>query len=60
MIQINTHIVVMVLDSIPVDIIFYPGIGKNVIIFGVDLSQSMHICNKGKDILILGKGPTQG
>ena len=49
----------MVLDSIPVDIIFYPGIGKNVIIFGVDLSQSMHICNKGKDILILGKGPTQ-
>ena len=51
----------MVLDSIPVDIIFYPGIGKNVIIFGVDLSQSMHICNFiRKDILILGKGPTEG
>ena len=28
--------------------------GWNVIIFGVDMSLS------GKDILILGKGPTQG
>ena len=34
--------------------------GKNVIIFGVDMSSSVHIDNKGKDILILGKGPTQG
>ena len=33
---------------------------KNVIIFGVDLSSSVHINNKGKDILILGIGPTQG
>ena len=33
---------------------------KNVIIFGVDLSSSAHINNKGKDILILGIGPTQG
>ena len=24
------------------------------------MSSSMHIDNKGKDILILGKGPTQG
>ena len=24
------------------------------------MSLSPHICNKGKDILILGKGPTQG
>ena len=33
--------------------------GKNVIIFGVDMSASVHIDNKGTDILILGKGPTQ-
>ena len=35
-------------------------IGRNVIIFGVDMSSSPHIDNKKKDILILGKGPTQG
>ena len=34
--------------------------GRNVIIFGVDMSLSVHVDNKGKDILILGKGPTQG
>ena len=40
--------------------------GKNVIIFGVDISSSVHIDNKKKDILvmnildILGKGSTQG
>ena len=34
-------------------------VGKNFIIFGVDMSSSVHIDNKGKDILILGKGPTQ-
>ena len=33
---------------------------KNVIIFGVDMSSSVHIDNKKKDILILGKGTTQG
>ena len=33
---------------------------KNVIIFGVDMSPSVHTGNKHKDILILGKGPTQG
>ena len=35
-------------------------IGKNVIIFGVDMSLSSKIDNRKKDILILGKGPTQG
>ena len=37
----------------------FPGAeyGKNVIIFGVDMNSSHHIDNKGKDILILGKGP---
>ena len=34
-------------------------IGKNVIIFGVDMSSSQHIDNKKKFILVLGKGPTQ-
>ena len=34
--------------------------GRNVIIFGADMSSSVHIDNKNKDILILGEGPTQG
>ena len=34
--------------------------GKNVIIFGSDMSSSVHVDNKGKDILILGERPTQG
>ena len=33
---------------------------KNVIIFRVDMSSSVHIDEKNKDILILGEGPTQG
>ena len=38
---------------------FGNGFGKTVIIIGVDMSSSVHVDNKGKDILILGKGPTQ-
>ena len=34
--------------------------GKNVIISGPDMSSSVHIDNKGKDILILREGLTQG
>ena len=34
-------------------------IGRNVIIFGVDMSSSPYIDNKKKYILILAKGPTQ-
>ena len=34
--------------------------GKNVIKFGADMSSSVDVDNKGKDILILGEGPTQG
>ena len=34
-------------------------VGKNVIIFGADMSSSLHIDNKKKDILILRKGPRQ-
>ena len=35
-------------------------IGGNVIIFGADMSPSTNLDNKGKNILILGIGPTQG
>ena len=34
--------------------------GRNVIIFGVDVKSSVHIDNKGKEVLILGNRPTQG
>ena len=34
-------------------------VGKNVIIFGVDMSSSAKINNRKKDILIIGKGHTQ-
>ena len=34
--------------------------GRNVIIFGVDMSLSTKIDNRKKDILLLDKGPTQG
>ena len=33
--------------------------GKIVIIFGADMSSSVYVDNKGKDILILGEGPTR-
>ena len=36
------------------------GFGKNVLIFGADMSSSAHIDTKKKGILILGKRPTQG
>ena len=35
-------------------------IGRNVLIFGVDMSSITKIDNRKRDILILGKGPTQG
>ena len=34
--------------------------GKNVIIFRADMSSSVHVDNKGKDIVILGEGPIKG
>ena len=34
--------------------------GRNIITFGSDMSSSVHVDNKGKCILILGEGPTQG
>ena len=36
------------------------GFGQNVLIFEVDMSSSVHIDNKKKDILVLWKGPTKG
>ena len=36
------------------------GFGRNCIIFGVDVNSSLHVDNKKKAILILGKCPTQG
>ena len=45
-----------------IGIFSFPGIGlgKNIIIFGVDMSSSVHVDNKKKYILILGNAPTQG
>ena len=37
----------------------YGSVGKNVIIFGADMSSSVYIDNNGKNILIVGEGPTQ-
>ena len=36
------------------------GFCQNVIMFGVEISFSAHMDNQKKDILVLGKGPTQG
>ena len=40
----------------------FPGgeFGQNAFILGVDMSSSAHIDNEKKDILVLGKGATQG
>ena len=52
----------MVLDLSEKETFLYPGsgFGQNVIIFGADMSSSVHVNNKGKEILIIGFGPTQG
>ena len=34
--------------------------GKDIIIFGVDNSSSVHIDGRNKNILVLAEGPTQG
>ena len=39
---------------------FSNGFGKNCIIFGVDMSSSVHVDKKKKDILFFGEGPIQG
>ena len=64
LIQINTCIVVsgydIGFDLSSESLLPVVSTGKNVIIFGADMSSSVRIDNKGKDILILGKGLTQG
>ena len=54
---INIDILVMELDS---SFSFLGGgFGQNIIIFGADMNSSRHIDNRGKDILVLGRGPIQ-
>ena len=36
------------------------GFGRNCIIFGVDMSSSVHVENKKEDILIISEGLAQG
>ena len=58
---ICTNILNMVLGLIKKDFFLIGDeVGRNVIIFGEDMSSSLHTDNKKKDILILGKGSTQG
>ena len=47
-------------DSRSVFLLPDSSMGKNAITFGADMSSSLHIDNKKKDILVLGFGPTQG
>ena len=43
------------------ELLFTDGnMGKYVIVFGADMSPTVHVDNKNNDILILGEGPTQG
>ena len=62
MTSIRMDILAMELVLIEDQDFLFPGGGfvQNVLIFGADMSSSAHIDNKKKDILVLGKGPTQG
>ena len=61
LIQINTNIAATAESLILVqNFDFTDGsMGKNILIFGTDVSSSVHINNEGKDILILCEGTTQ-
>ena len=39
---------------------FTDGSMGKIVVFGADMSSYVYVVNKGKDILILGEGPTQG
>ena len=60
-ILISMGTVVMELDLIGDKVFSFlsGGFGQNILIFWADMSSSAHIDNKKKDILVLGKGPTQ-
>ena len=61
LILINIYIQDVELDLILIHLFhFKNGWGENAIIFGADMSSSVHASNKNKDILILGKGETKG
>ena len=55
LIQINTNSLILVQNFDFTD----GSMGKNILIFGTDVSSSVHINNERKDILILCEGPTQ-
>ena len=55
LIQINTNSLILVQNFDFTD----GSMGKNILIFGTDMSSSVHINNERKDILILCEGPTQ-
>ena len=59
LIQINTNIAATAQDLILVQNsnLQMEAWEKNVIIFGADISSSVHIDNKEKDMLIHGEGP---
>ena len=51
-------ILIMQLDLIDMEFFLFPntGLGRNIIVFGIDMSSSIKIDNRKKDVLILGKG----
>ena len=55
LIQINTNSLILFQNFDFTD----GSMGKNILIFGTDVSSSLHINNERKDILILCEGPTQ-
>ena len=55
LIQINTNSLILFQNFDFTD----GSMGKNILIFGTDVSSSVHINNERKDILILCEGPTQ-
>ena len=60
LIQINIYIQDVELDLILVHLFYFKSNwGKNAIISGADMSSSVHVSNKNKDILILAKRETK-
>ena len=60
MILINILIQDIELDLLLVPFIHFHIFIVNAVIFGVDMSSSLHVDNKNKDILIVGQGLTEG
>ena len=58
----RTNILEMEFDLIEkcVYLLLYGSFGRNLVIFGVNMSSSINADNKGNNNLILGRGPTQG